>query len=49
MAQDTGGAIKGAVRVDFFWGFGKTAGDMAGKMKQSGRVWVLWPTDSAPK
>ena len=49
MAQDTGGAIKGAVRVDFFWGFGKTAGDMAGKMKQSGRVWVLWPKDSAPK
>jgi len=49
MAQDTGGAIKGAVRVDFFWGFGKAAGDMAGKMKQSGRVWVLWPTDSAPK
>lgn len=49
MAQDTGGAIKGAVRVDFFWGFGKAAGDMAGKMKQSGRVWVLWPADSVPK
>lgn len=49
MAQDTGGAIKGVVRVDFFWGFGKAAGDMAGKMKQSGRVWVLWPADSAPK
>jgi len=49
MAQDTGGAIKGAVRADFFWGFGKAAGDMAGRMKQSGRLWVLWPLDSAPK
>ena len=43
MAQDTGGAIRGAVRVDFFWGFGKEAGALAGRMKQSGRVWVLLP------
>ena len=49
LAQDTGGAIKGAVRADFYWGFGKFAGEMAGKMKQSGRYWVLWPLDSAPK
>lgn len=49
MAQDTGGAIKGAVRADFFWGFGKAAGEQAGRMKQSGRLWVLWPADSAPK
>jgi membrane-bound lytic murein transglycosylase A len=34
MAQDTGGAIKGAVRADFFWGFGKEAGEQAGRMKQ---------------
>lgn len=49
MAQDTGGAIKGAVRADFFWGFGKEAGDMAGRMKQSGRLWVLLPSEAAPK
>lgn len=49
MAQDTGGAIKGAVRADFFWGFGKEAGEQAGRMKQSGKVWVLWPVGSAPK
>jgi len=43
MAQDTGGAIRGAVRADFFWGFGAKAGEMAGRMKQPGMVWVLWP------
>lgn len=49
MAQDTGGAIKGAVRADFFWGFGKEAGRQAGRMKQGGRLWVLLPLNSAPK
>ena len=49
MAQDTGGAIKGAVRADFFWGFGREAGERAGRMKQAGRMWLLWPADSAPK
>ncbi|MDE2440176.1 MAG: murein transglycosylase A [Betaproteobacteria bacterium] len=49
MAQDTGGAIKGAVRADFFWGFGKEAGEQAGRMKQSGRMWVLLPSELAPK
>ena len=43
VAQDTGGAIKGAVRSDFFWGFGDEAGAMAGKMKQEGAMWVLLP------
>ena len=47
MAQDTGGAIaaaaNGAVRADFFWGFGAAAGDQAGRMKQEGRMWVLVP------
>lgn len=43
MAQDTGGAIRGAVRADFFWGFGAQAGEMAGRMKQRGMLWVLWP------
>ena len=49
MAQDTGGAIKGAVRADFFWGFGKEAGEQAGRMKQSGRMWILLPTELVPK
>lgn len=43
MAQDTGSAIKGNVRADFFWGFGDAAGDLAGAMKQQGRMWVLLP------
>jgi membrane-bound lytic murein transglycosylase A len=43
MAQDTGGAIKGAARADFFWGFGDEAGEQAGKMRQQGKMWILWP------
>lgn len=43
MAQDTGGAIRGGVRADFFWGFGSEAGEQAGRMKQRGRMWVLLP------
>lgn len=43
IAQDTGGAIRGPVRGDFFWGFGKHAEDMAGKMKSKGRYWALLP------
>ena len=43
MAQDTGGAIRGGVRADFFWGFGNAAGELAGRMKQPGRMWVLLP------
>jgi membrane-bound lytic murein transglycosylase A len=43
MAQDTGGAIRGGVRADFFWGFGEAAGARAGRMKQRGRMWVLLP------
>ncbi len=48
-AQDTGGAIRGVVRADFFWGFGPDAGIEAGRMKQSGQMWVLLPRESAPK
>lgn len=48
VAQDTGGAIKGGVRADFFWGFGPEAGNQAGKMKQSGRMWVLMPNGYTP-
>ncbi|MBI5331751.1 MAG: murein transglycosylase A [Betaproteobacteria bacterium] len=45
LAQDTGGAIRGNVRADFFWGFGDEAGKQAGAMKQRGRMWVLLPKD----
>jgi membrane-bound lytic murein transglycosylase A len=45
LAQDTGGAIRGAVRADFFWGFGDAAGREAGRMRQDGRMWLLWPKD----
>lgn len=49
LAQDTGGAIKGVVRADFFWGFGAKAGEQAGRMRQSGQLWVLLPEELAPK
>jgi membrane-bound lytic murein transglycosylase A len=45
MAQDTGGAIKGGVRADFYWGDGNEAGAKAGAMKQSGKIWVLLPKE----
>jgi membrane-bound lytic murein transglycosylase A len=48
LAQDTGGAIRGAVRADFFWGFGDDAGRQAGRMKQDGRMWILWPRTAPP-
>ncbi len=48
MAQDTGGAIKGAVRADFFWGFGAEAGARAGRMRQRGEMWVLLPNALIP-
>jgi membrane-bound lytic murein transglycosylase A len=43
VAQDTGGAIKGAVRGDVFWGHGETAAEKAGPMAASGRYFVLLP------
>ncbi len=43
MAQDTGSAITGAVRADYFWGWGEDAENQAGRMKQPLRMWVLWP------
>jgi membrane-bound lytic murein transglycosylase A len=48
MAQDTGGAIRGAVRADFFFGFGGAAPDNAGRMKQRGQLWVLLPRKDLP-
>ena len=43
VAQDTGGAIRGAVRGDVFWGYGERAEHMAGHMKSKGRIWLLLP------
>jgi membrane-bound lytic murein transglycosylase A len=48
LAQDTGGAIRGPLRVDFFWGFGEDAARQAGRMKQAARLWLLWPKDAPP-
>ena len=42
-AQDTGSAIVGAVRADYFVGTGPEAGDLAGRLKQALQLWVLWP------
>jgi membrane-bound lytic murein transglycosylase A len=42
-AQDTGGAIRGSVRGDFFWGYGDDAGSMAASMNANGRMWLLLP------
>jgi membrane-bound lytic murein transglycosylase A len=48
LGQDTGGAIRGVVRADFYWGSGTEAGNQAGKMRQQGRMWVLMPRDYQP-
>lgn len=42
-AQDTGSAIVGAVRADYFVGWGPEAGEVAGRLKQPLALWVLWP------
>lgn len=49
VAQDTGGAIRGVVRADFYWGSGVEAGALAGRMRQAGRLWLLMPLEYAPK
>jgi len=41
--QDTGGAIKGVVRGDVYWGYGAQAQSIAGRMKHPGRLTVLLP------
>ena len=43
VAQDTGGAIRGAVRGDVFWGHGAEAAEVAGRMKHPGRWFLLLP------
>lgn len=47
IAQDTGGAIKGAQRADIFFGTGAAAGEAAGTVKDGGRMLVLLPIDRA--
>lgn len=49
IAQDTGGAIRGPVRGDVFWGHGAEAALRAGRMKSSGRYWILLPRDVAAR
>jgi membrane-bound lytic murein transglycosylase A len=48
VAQDTGGAIVGAVRADYFWGWGDEAEAQAGRMRQPLRLWALWPRGGRP-
>ena len=43
VAADVGGAIKGEIRADFFWGFGDDAFHYAGRMKEKGKMYVLKP------
>ncbi len=48
VAQDIGGAIRGAVRADFFWGAGEMAAREAGRMQQPLRMWVILPNGMEP-
>lgn len=49
VAQDTGGAIRGNIRGDFFWGYGDNAAANAGLMKSKGALWVLLPKTDISK
>ena len=49
VAQDTGGAIRGPVRGDVFWGFGPEAAERAGRMKHAGQLWLLLPRSVTPQ
>lgn len=46
LAQDTGSAITGAVRADYFTGWGAEAGELAGRLRQPLQLWVLWPKEA---
>ncbi|RMF47355.1 MAG: transglycosylase, partial [Deltaproteobacteria bacterium] len=48
LAMDTGGAIRGRVRADFFWGMGPEAGALAGRTRQTLRMWLLLPKETVP-
>lgn len=49
VAQDTGGAIRGPVRGDVFYGFGPEAESVAGRMKHRGKLWVMLPKELTPE
>lgn len=49
IAQDTGGAIKGLVRGDVFWGGGEKATFIAGHMKNPGHYWLLLPNHTVER
>ena len=49
MAQDTGGAIRGAIRADFFWGFGRAAGHQAMRTRERGQMWLMLPRSEAAR
>jgi membrane-bound lytic murein transglycosylase A len=49
VAQDTGGAIRGPVRGDVFWGYGEDAASAAGRMKHRGRWFLLLPKPAAAR
>ncbi len=48
LAQDTGGAISGAPRADYFCGTGEAAAAMAGMLRAQASLWLLWPRDLPP-
>jgi membrane-bound lytic murein transglycosylase A len=49
VAADTGGAIKGKIRADFYWGFGDEAGEIAGKMKELGKMYIFIPKEQTQR
>lgn len=49
VAQDTGGAIRGPIRFDYFWGFGPEAGANAGRQKSQAEAWLLLPKGVSPE
>lgn len=49
IAQDTGGAIRGVIRFDYFWGSGDAAGESAGRQKSRVRAWALVPRGHRPE
>jgi membrane-bound lytic murein transglycosylase A len=49
LAQDVGGAIRGPLRFDFFWGFGRDAGEHAGRQRHDVQAWVLTPIGMRPE
>ncbi len=48
VTQDTGGAIRGPLRGDVFWGYGPEAEEIAGRMRNEARFWLLLPKDRVP-